>query len=90
MAWSKAARAKYKRSTERFESDLTDAEWNRLAPLLPAPSRINHPRQADLREVVNALLYQLMTGCQWRALPPHVLKPLTVRHDLAVARPGLV
>ena len=67
MAWSKAGRAKYKRSLDRFESDLTDAEWDRLAPLLPAPSQLGRPRQVDLREVVNALLYQLMTGCQWRA-----------------------
>ena len=80
MAWSKAACAKYRRSTERFESDLTDAEWARLLPLLPAPSRLGRPRQVDLREVVNALLYQLMTGCQWRALPPCFPKPSTVRY----------
>ena len=80
MAWSKAARAKYKRSLERFESDLTDAEWDRLAPLLPPPSQQGRPRQVDLREVVNALLYQLMTGCQWRALPPCFPKASTVRY----------
>lgn len=80
MAWSEAARAKYKRSLDRFESDLTDAEWDRLAPLLPPPSQQGRPRQVDLREVVNALLYQLMTGCQWRALPPCFPKASTVRY----------
>ena len=80
MAWSKAARAKYRRSTGRFESDLTDAEWARLSRLLPARSRLGRPRQVDLREVVNALLYQLMTGCQWSALPPCFPKPSTVRY----------
>ena len=80
MAWSKAARAKYKRSLERFESDLTEAEWDRLAPLLPPPPLLGRPRQVDLREVVNALLYQLMTGCQWRALPPCFPKASTVRY----------
>ena len=68
MAWT--ARAQYSRVSQRFESDLTDAEWRRLLPLLPLPSRTGRPRQVELREVVNALLYQLMTGCQWRALPP--------------------
>ena len=59
MAWTKTARAKYRRSTERFESDLTDAEWAQLLPLLPARSRLGRSRQVDLCEVVNALLYQL-------------------------------
>ena len=80
MAWTETARAKYRRPLRRFESDLTDAEWARLSPLLPAPSRTGRPRQVDLREVVNALLYQLMTGCQWRALPPCFPKPSTVRY----------
>lgn len=80
MAWTETARAKYRRPSRRFESDLTDVEWARLAPLLPVPSRTGRPRQVDLREVVNALLYQLMTGCQWRALPPCFPKPSTVRY----------
>ena len=80
MAWSKAARAKYRRGTERFESDLTDAEWNRLSPLLPAASQLGRPRQVDVREVVNALQYQLMTGCQRRALSPCFPKASTVRY----------
>lgn len=80
MAWTKAARAKYRRGGKRFESDLTDAEWAHLEPLLPGPSSTGRPREVDLREVVNALLYQLMTGCQWRALPPCFPAASTVRY----------
>ena len=66
MAWTKAAQAKYKRDSHRYESDLTDAEWARLEPLLPGPAATGRPREVDLREVVNAIQYQLTTGCQWR------------------------
>jgi putative transposase len=56
----------------RYPSDLTDGEWAYLAPLLPPPrppgSR-GRPRAVPTREVVNAILYVLRTGCQWRALP---------------------
>lgn len=49
--------------------DLTEAEWRRLAPLLPPPSpRGRRPR--DRRPVVNGILWILATGAQWRDLPP--------------------
>lgn len=57
-----------------YPSDLNDAEWNKLAPLLPAASGIGSPRQVDLREVINALMYVADNGIKWRALPhdlPH-------------------
>ena len=69
MAWNETTRKQYSRETERYESDLTNAEWALLAPLLPPPSRRGHPRRVDLREVVNAIAYLLWTGCSWRALP---------------------
>ena len=62
MAWTEAAQAKYKRRTTRYESDLTDAEWKRIAPLFPAPAIRGRPRQADLREVIDGLLYQLVSA----------------------------
>jgi transposase len=40
-----------------------------IAPHLPPPRRPGRPRTTDLREVVDALLYLLTTGCQWRLLP---------------------
>jgi putative transposase len=52
-----------------YPSDLTDAQWALLEPLLPRPSRFGRPRKADLREIVNALCYHVREGGSWRALP---------------------
>jgi putative transposase len=52
-----------------YTSDLTDGEWARIAPLLPAAKRGGRPRTTDLREVVNAIFYLLRGGCSWRLLP---------------------
>jgi putative transposase len=54
---------------ESYPSDLTDAQWTWIEPLLPAPSHLGRPRELDRREVINAILYVNRTGCQWRALP---------------------
>jgi putative transposase len=51
-----------------YPSDLSDAEWALLAPLL-APAPTGRPRTRDLREIVNGICYLLRTGCQWRYLP---------------------
>ena len=59
---------------KRYPSDLTDARWARLAPLLPPAKLGGHPRTVDLREVVNGIVYRLREGCTWRALP-HDLPP---------------
>lgn len=56
-------------SRARYPSDVTDAQWERLAPLLPVAKPGGHPRTVDLREVVNGVLYVLREGCRWRALP---------------------
>ena len=57
-----------------YPTDLTDAQWAILEPLLPAPKPGGRPRSVDLREIVNGLLYVLGTGCPWRSLP-HDLPP---------------
>ena len=59
---------------ERYRSDLTDNQWNILAPLFPPAKPGGRPRTVDLREVVSATLYVLRTGCAWRMLP-HDLPP---------------
>ena len=69
MSWTKTTRKQYRRNGLRYASDLTDAEWKLIARLLPKPKRMGRPREVDLRIVLNALLYLLATGCQWRALP---------------------
>ena len=60
-----------------YLTDMTDAQWAVILPLLPPPCSTGHPRQHDLRAVVNALLYMVHTGCQWRALP-HDFPPWSV------------
>jgi putative transposase len=51
-----------------YPSDVTDAEWDRIGPLLLA-EKVPIPRKYALRDVVDALLYQTRTGCAWRYLP---------------------
>jgi transposase len=67
--WTEITREQYRRATGRYASDLSTAEWALIAPLLPGPRRLGRPRRVDLRAVVDAILYILSTGCQWRALP---------------------
>ena len=52
-----------------YPSDLTDKQWQLIAPHLPPEKEKGRPRKTDLREVVNALLYMSRTGCQWSMLP---------------------
>jgi putative transposase len=57
-----------------YPSDLPDAQWARLKPLLATLPGRGAPRRVNLREIINALLYIGRTGCQWRMLP-HDLPP---------------
>ena len=52
-----------------YPTDLTDEQWRVLEPELQRPAGPGRPPRLDLREVINALLYQARTGCQWRLLP---------------------
>ena len=67
--WTETTRPKYDRKALRYASDLTDAEWGVIGPLLPPCKPLGHPRTTVMREVVNAILYMARTGCQWRMLP---------------------
>jgi putative transposase len=55
-------------STRRYDTDLTDDQYAVIEPFLPRPKRTGRP-PADLREVINGVLYLLRSGCQWRLLP---------------------
>lgn len=79
MAWTKITRAQYQRVGLHYTSDLTDDEWGLLSTLLPERSRLGRPRKVELRAVVNAILYILETGCQWRALPRDLPRRSTVQ-----------
>ena len=67
--WTNITRPKYERDLLRYASDLTDGEWKVLEPLLPRAKALGRPRTTALREVVNAILYLLRSGCPWRMLP---------------------
>ena len=57
-----------------YPSDLSDQEWAILEPLIPAPKPGGRRAKIPRREVVNAILYALENGIQWRAMPhdlPH-------------------
>lgn len=58
----------------RYPSDVTDAEWAILEPLVPAARPGPNPQKHTRREIVNAIFYKLKSGCQWRNLP-HDLPP---------------
>ena len=58
--------AQIAKKTKWYPSDLTDDEWDRIAPLMPKPGRRGRPR-----EVINAVRYLVRSGCGWRMLPIH-------------------
>lgn len=72
--WTEESRgrdAAIARKTKRYPCDLTDEEWDRIAPLMPRPGRRGRPREVDFREVINAVRYLVRSGCGWRMLPIH-------------------
>jgi transposase len=78
--WTEDNRARYDRSRLRYESDLTDAEWAEVEPLIPPAKPGGNKRTVNIREVVNGVMYILSTGCQWHALPKD-LPPKSTVHD---------
>lgn len=69
MCWTEITREQYRRDGLRYASDMTDAEWKLIEPLMPTRSRLGRPREISLRVIMNAILYIGASGCQWRALP---------------------
>lgn len=67
-----------------YRSDLTDEQWELVKDLLPGAKPGGRPREVDLREVVNTLMYQARTGCQWDYLP-HDLVPKSTAWDYFLA-----
>ena len=58
--------------SQQYSTDLSDAQWERVRPFVE--KHFGRPAQVERRRIVNAILYILRTGCQWRMLPrefPH-------------------
>ena len=67
--WTPATRRQHSRDHLRYETDLTDAEWAVIAPLMPEPKPRGRPWAWPLREIMNAIFYVLRGGIAWRLLP---------------------
>ena len=77
--WTEEHRQIYRREGDCYPSDLRDAEWVRLEPLIPGATPGGRPRKTNMRAAMNAILYLLRTGCPWRYLPRDSFPPrLTV------------
>ena len=79
MAWTETTRRQYDREGAGYASDVRDAEWRLIAPFMPKARRLGRKRTTDLRVVVDAILYILTAGCQWRMLPKHFPPYATVQ-----------
>ena len=61
-----------------YPTDLSDEQWSILEPLIPPAKHGGRPREVNVREVLNTLLYQQRSGCQWDLLPHDLLPKSTV------------
>ena len=77
--WTDTTRALHARTGLALPSDLTDAEWAVLEPLLPPASYVGRPRKWPMRRIVEAILFLLRGGLPWRMLPPCFPPVSTVR-----------
>src|SRR6185312_6844632 len=63
--WTPTTRRQHRRPVNRYQTDLTDAEWCVIAPHLPKPSATGRP----MREIIHGIFYVTRAGCPWRMLP---------------------
>jgi putative transposase len=86
--WTETTRKQHLREDLRYASDMKEAEWLLLSFFLGTPCHLGRPREVDMRSVVNAILYILRTGCQWRALPKNFPARSTVQYYFYLCRRG--
>ena len=67
-------------ATNLYPSDLTDRQGELIKELIPAPAVRGRKRQLDMRQVLNAMLYVVVGGIQWRMLPHEYPKWKSVYH----------
>src|ERR671928_2155709 len=80
VVWTDENRARYDRRGQRYPSDITDAEWSILQPLLPVAQGCGRPRVHVLREIMNGIRYVQRYGIPWDALPRD-LPPHSICYD---------
>lgn len=80
MVWTETTRPNYERHLGRYASDLTDQEWELVAPFLPPRKATGRPRVTPIRDVMDAILYIASAGCTWRMLPNDFPPVSTVRY----------
>ena len=80
--WTEQHRKTYARVGGRYPSDMTDAEWALLEPLIPPAKPGGRPRETDMREAINAIPYLLRTGCPWRYLPRDGFPPRSTVYNI--------
>ena len=68
MPWNEADRAKDAVIRDRYSSDMSEAEFALIAPLLPAPKKRGR-KPTDAQHILNAIFYMIRCGCPWRLLP---------------------
>lgn len=71
---------------QTYPTDLNDRHWDCIKDLLPVAKAGGRPRSLDMRQVINAILYILVTGAQWRMLPKDYPKWKSVYHYFRIWR----
>jgi Putative transposase of IS4/5 family (DUF4096) len=76
-------------ATQLYATDLTDAEWDLIEPLLPPPAHPGRPGRHSWRPLLNAIFYQRRTGGAWRFLPQEWPPPgmAALEHGVSVLSP---
>ena len=80
--WTEEHRRIYRREGDGYPSDLRDAEWARLEPLIPPARPGGRLRKTDMRVAMNAILYLLRTGSPWRYLPRKSFPPRSTVYNI--------
>jgi transposase len=78
--WKPEHRQAADRRGQRYPSDLSDADWAFVAPMIPPAKHGGRKRAVNVREVLNGIFYVLSTGCQWAALPKDLPPKSTVHY----------
>ena len=69
-----------------YPTDLRDAEWHMLLPLVPAAQPGGRPENYPKRDILDGIFYSLRSGCAWRLLPHDLAPWRSVDHDVRLWR----